>query len=175
MDIRGAGILVLAAFKRQFTPALAAYADRWLGRRLDNWALVDTFSGSVLAPLLDRCPEFEDCLLRWSGSGSMWHRRAAMVTLVPFARRGQRLDLAYRLASHHFPDAEDLMHKATGWLLREAGKTDMPRLERFLRQHGPAIPRTALRYAIERFPIPERAELLAATRPRSQTRGADLA
>jgi 3-methyladenine DNA glycosylase AlkD len=56
------------------------------------------------------------------------------------------------------------MHKATGWLLREAGKTDPARLKRFLLQHGPAIPRTALRYAIERFPAAARAELLQTTR-----------
>jgi hypothetical protein len=84
--------------------------------------------------------------------------------LVPFARRGQSLDLAYELAGDCFSDREDLMHKATGWLLREAGKTDMRRLRGFLLEHGPRVPRTALRYAIERFPENERAHLLAATR-----------
>ena len=57
------------------------------------------------------------------------------------------------------------MHKALGWLLREAGKTDMKRLRQFLLKHGPTIPRTTLRYAIERFPAKERAELLQKTRP----------
>jgi 3-methyladenine DNA glycosylase AlkD len=93
-------------------------------------------------------------------------RRAALVTLVPLARRGRFLELTYELAREHFSDREDLIHKATGWLLREAGKTDMPRLKRFVLRHGPAIPRTALRYAIERFPSKERAGLLEATRSR---------
>ena len=97
----------------------------------------------------------------------MWLRRAALVTLVPFARRGRRLVTAYRLAREHFADPEDLLHKAIGWLLRETGKTDGPRLKRFLLRHGPVIPRTALRYAIERFPATERAELLQATRSSS--------
>ena len=56
------------------------------------------------------------------------------------------------------------MHKALGWLLREAGKTDMKRLRQFLLKHGPTIPRTTLRYAIERFPTKDRAKLLQKTR-----------
>ena len=56
------------------------------------------------------------------------------------------------------------MHKAVGWMLREAGKTDMPRLERFLRAEGPKMPRTAARYAIERFPKDKRKHLLEVTR-----------
>ena len=61
-------------------------------------------------------------------------------------------------------DREDLAHKAVGWLLREAGRTDRARLERYLLAHGPAIPRTSLRYAIEHFPPRERRRLLEATR-----------
>ncbi len=62
---------------------------------------------------------------------------------------------------------EDLIHKAVGWMLREAGTTDMRRLERFLKVEGPKIPRTTVRYAIERFPKDQRKRLLEATRPRS--------
>lgn len=58
------------------------------------------------------------------------------------------------------------MHKAVGWLLREAGKTDMERLKRFLLKNGPEIPRTTVRYAIERFPKNQRKQLLEETRPK---------
>jgi len=118
----------------------------------------------VLSPLLERFPPAEKRLEAWSCAESLWLRRAALVTLVPFARRGRLLDTGYRLARAHFDDPEDLMHKATGWLLREAGKTDMLRLRQYLLENGPLIPRTALRYAIERFPRPEREFLLGATR-----------
>jgi 3-methyladenine DNA glycosylase AlkD len=164
LEIRGTGILILAAFRRDFTRALLTPAKRWLDTRLDNWALVDSFCSAVLSPLLDRDASVEAELRRWSGAERLWVRRAALVTLVPLARRGRFLDLAYELAGEHFPDPEDLMHKATGWLLREAGKTDPGRLRRFLLQHGSAIPRTALRYAIERFPAAERRRLLEQTR-----------
>ena len=126
---------------------------------------MDSFCGSVLSPLLARFPGVEQTLRIWSRARSLWVRRAAIVTLVPVARRGRRLDTVYELAREHFADPEDLMHKAVGWLLREAGKTDMPRLRQFLVQHGPTIPRTTLRYAIERFPAVERGELLESTRP----------
>jgi len=165
LEIRGAGTLILSSFKKEFTPQLTAPAEKWLRTRLDNWALVDSFCGCVLSPLLEQFPPIESTLRQWSHDPTLWVRRAALVTLVPFARRGRLLDLAYELARVQFSDREDLMHKATGWLLREAGKTDQPRLRSFLLHHGPAIPRTALRYALEKFPVQERMELLAATRP----------
>ncbi len=165
MELRGAGLLILGDFKKAFTPDLIPWAKRWLDTRLDNWALVDGFCGTILSPLLENHLGVEATLRIWSGDPLLWVRRAALVTLVPFARRGQHLELAYAFAREHFSDPEDLMHKATGWLLREAGKTDMPRLRAFLLNHGPAIPRTALRYAIERFPAPERDRLLKLTRP----------
>jgi 3-methyladenine DNA glycosylase AlkD len=164
LEIRGTGILILAAFRRDFTRALLTPAKRWLDTHLDNWALVDSFCSAVLSPLLDRDASVEAELRRWSGAERLWVRRAALVTLVPFARRGRFLELAYELAGGHFPDPEDLMHKATGSLLREAGKTDAARPRRFLLQHGPAIPRTALRYASERFPAADRRRLLEQTR-----------
>jgi len=165
LEVRGTGILILSAFKREFRPALTQAARRWLETRLDNWALVDSFCGLVLSPLLEQHPGVEKTLRHWSRARSLWVRRAAIVTLVPLARRGRLLDTVYELAQEHFADSEDLMHKAVGWLLREAGKTDLPRLRQFLLRHGPAIPRTTLRYAIERFPATDRGRLLESTRP----------
>lgn len=175
LEIRGVGILILSAFKREFRPGLTRVARRWLETRLDNWALVDTFCGSILSPLLEQHPGVEKTLRTWSRARGLWVRRAAIVTLVPFARRGRLLDTAYELAQEHFADPEDLMHKATGWLLREAGKTDLPRLRAFLLRHGPAIPRTTLRYAIERFPAADRLQLLESTRPSGRFTNRDVA
>jgi 3-methyladenine DNA glycosylase AlkD len=171
MEVRVAGILVLAAFKKDFTPVLTDRAIKWLRKRLDNWALVDSLSGSVLSPLLAKHPEMERTLRAWSNDKCLWVRRAALVTLVPFARRGQLLDLSYRLARDRLGDPEDLMHKAIGWLLREAGRTDAGRLRQFLLRQGPAIPRISLRYAIEHFSAKDRAEVMIATRKRTRQRG----
>ena len=71
---------------------------------------------------------------------------------------------AYEIATDLLDDKEDLIHKAVGWMLREAGKVDRDRLEKYLLHHGPRLPRTTLRYAIEKFPKEDRKRLLEATK-----------
>jgi 3-methyladenine DNA glycosylase AlkD len=164
LEPRGAGFQVVAAFAADAGPELLSGVRRWLERSCGNWALVDNLAPSVVAPLVKSHPEIIPELVEWTGSPNMWLRRGAAVAFVPPARRGQHLDTAYEICSRLFGDREDLMHKAVGWLLREAGKTDMPRLERFLRAQGPRMPRTSVRYAIERFPTEKRKRLLGATR-----------
>jgi len=164
LEPRGAGFQVVAAFAKEAGPKLLVDVQRWLERSCGNWALVDNLAPSVLAPLVKSHPEIVPELVEWTGSPNMWLRRGAAVAFVPLARRGQHLDTAYEIGSRLFGDHEDLIHKAVGWLLREAGKTDMPRLERFLRAEGPRMPRTSVRYAIERFPTEKRKRLLEATR-----------
>jgi len=116
---------------------------------INSWDLVDLSAPHVVGAYLadqDRAP-----LYQLVHSSSMWERRIAMVATLHFIRRGD-FDDTLLLAEHLLHDREDLMHKATGWMLREVGKRDQARLEAFLDQHGPAMPRTMLRYAIERFP-----------------------
>ncbi len=158
------GYLVVGKFANELTPAHLPRIRRWLDRSCTNWAAVDTLAPSVLSRLLDNHPEVIPQIAAWTEDRNLWVRRAAPVSFVLHARKGKHLAMAYRIAERLFDDTEDLMHKAVGWLLREAGKTDMPRLERFLLKHGPRIPRTTLRYAIERFPEKKRKALLVRTR-----------
>jgi len=164
LESRCAGFLVLAGFAASFDRELWFRAEPWVEQRLDNWALVDAFCSAVLSPLLARYPDLAEELPRWTRSPCLWMRRAALVSLVPLARRGQMLDQAYALAENSLGEREDLMHKALGWLLREAGRTDASRLRAFLLAHGPATPRTSVRYALERWPESERQQLMRATR-----------
>jgi 3-methyladenine DNA glycosylase AlkD len=99
----------------------------------------------------------------WSRDRNMWVRRASMVSLLRPIRAGLALDLAYEIAERLHADDHDLIQKAVGWVLREAGKMDTTRLERYLRTHGRSIPRTTVRYAIERFPAGTRRTLLKVT------------
>lgn len=167
LEPRGIGYLVVAAFARDAGPEILPDVKRWLERSCGNWALVDTLAPSVVAPLVERHPEIIPEVVSWTASRSTWLRRGAAVTFVPLARRGRHLDTAYEIASRLLDDEEDLMHKAVGWMLREAGRIDRGRLERFLRTHGPRIPRTTVRYAIEHFPPARRKRLLEATRSRT--------
>ena len=175
LEVKGAGIETLACFRREFTPALLPVWKRWLaGNHAANWATTDTICGALISQLLLTHPELIPVVAAWSGHRNLWVRRAAAVSLVRSAARGLALPDAYGVASALRADEHDLIHKAVGWLLREAGKTDPARLERYLRENGPAIPRTTLRYAIERFPAAKRRELLVATRlpvkrPNAQT------
>jgi 3-methyladenine DNA glycosylase AlkD len=171
LETKSVGVIVLARWHRAFPRSLLRAVRGWLGAgHAASWAAVDLVAPSLLTPLVRRYPDLAETLWSWTGARSVWVRRAAAVTFVPFARRGEHLDHAYGIAERLFRDRHDLIHKATGWLLREAGKTDAPRLERFLRHHGPRIPRTTLRYAIERFPPARRRRLLRETRPPSPDR-----
>lgn len=120
---------------------------------INNWDLVDLSAHQIVGGWLINRPKEQ--LYEWVDSELLWERRIAMVSTWHFIRRDE-LDDAFNIAEHLLGDHHDLMHKAVGWMLRETGKKDMDRLKTFLRVHYENIPRTALRYAIERFPEEER-------------------
>ena len=127
-------------------------------RHVNNWDLVDLSAPSIVGEHLSG--RSVALLRRLVRSRVLWERRVAIVATFAFLRRGQvrpTFELARRLLS----DPEELLHKATGWALREAGKKDAAGLRAFLADHGPLMPRTMLRYAIERFPRSERLKWLA--------------
>ena len=159
------GVLLLGRYWRTFSKGLLTEVRGWImAGCYPNWAAVDGLAPAVLTPLILTYPELIPRVSRWASSRNLWLRRAAVVTFVPLARKGEQLDAAYSLVESLLDDTHDLMHKACGWLLREAGKTDMRRLERFLLQNGAGMPRTTVRYAIERFPEQKRKNLLVKTR-----------
>jgi 3-methyladenine DNA glycosylase AlkD len=165
LEAKSVGIEVLARYRREFRPGLLAVFRRWLARNLSaNWATTDAICGALIGPLVVQHPDLDRQLRAWADDRNLWVRRASIVGLIPRARRGESLDLIYEIAGVLHPDREDLIQKAVGWVLREAGKADPRRLERYLRANGPAIPRTTLRYAIERFPLEKRQNLLRVTR-----------
>jgi 3-methyladenine DNA glycosylase AlkD len=165
LETKSIGIEVVARYRRSFEPRLLARWKRWLAADLAaNWATTDAICGTLIGPLLADYPQLIPGMRRWAGHRNLWVRRAAAVGLIPSFRRGLALDAAYDVAAALHPDTADLIQKAVGWMLREAGKQDPPRLERYLRANGRSIPRTTIRYAIERFPDEKRRALLASTR-----------
>ncbi len=165
LETKSVGISVLARYRRSLTPALLSRWKRWLANNHSaNWATTDAICGELIGPVLVAHPAKAAIMRAWSKHRNLWVRRASIVGLIPLARTGQALDLVYEIAKRLHADKEDLIQKAAGWALREAGKTAPARLERYLRANGPAIPRTTVRYAIERFPASKRRALMAATR-----------
>jgi len=129
-------------------------------KQVNNWDLVDCSAHHIVgAHLNDRK---RDVLFRLADSILIWDRRIAMIATYHFIKRND-LETTFSLANQLRDDAEDLMHKAVGWMLREAGKRDRARLERFLKRHYQFMPRTMLRYSIEKFSKDERAAYLAGT------------
>lgn len=168
LEAKFVGMLVLSRYKKEFSRDVIRRVEKWLaGDYCADWASTDALSTLVISELIRRFPDLVAKTRGWTRSRNLWLRRAAAVSLTPLARRGQLLDESYQVAESLFRYPEDLIHKATGWLLREAGKTDPARLERFLLESGPKIPRTALRYAIERFPAAKRKWILVSTQTKS--------
>jgi 3-methyladenine DNA glycosylase AlkD len=166
LETKSVGIEVVARFRNAFMPGHLSRWKRWLaGNHSANWATTDSICGTLIGPLLVKHPELADRLRIWSKDRNMWVRRASIVGLISLVRTGAALDTAYDISRVLHRDQEDLIQKAVGWTLREAGKKDMERLEQYLLSEGRMIPRTTVRYAIERFPIAKRRMLLNATKP----------
>lgn len=130
--------------------------------RIDNWDLVDLAAPYVVGGYLFDKPR--DVLFELARSDNVWERRTAIVSTLYFARQDD-LDDIYRIADILLHDDHDLIHKAVGGLLREAGKDDRPRLLAFLDQRAPTMPRTMLRYAIEHLDDQQRAHYRGLKRP----------
>jgi len=122
-----------------------------------SWDGVDDSAPYIVGPyLLERNKKL---LYQLARSTRLWDRRISIVSTWWFIRQGQTED-TLKLAAILLNDKEDLIHKATGWMLREVGKRDLVALKRFLQTHCRTMPRTMLRYAIERFAEKERQKYL---------------
>lgn len=127
---------------------------------VNNWDLVDSSAPYILGDWIVGHPGDAKVLTMLADSEELWRERVAMVATAALIRVG-RFDATLMLAERFLVHPHDLMHKATGWMLREVGKQDEAALKRFLDAHAAAMPRTMLRYAIERLPAADRAIYLA--------------
>ncbi|MDP6602995.1 MAG: DNA alkylation repair protein [Rhodospirillales bacterium] len=134
-----------ASFQRQI---VEFYLSRL--ERVNNWDLVDLSAPKLLGEHLVRHPEERAMLSTMAESTNLWERRVAVLATFPMIKQGQ-FDEVLALAEALLADTHDLMHKAVGWMLREAGKVDLAVLEEFLNRHAKTMPRTMLRYAVERL------------------------
>jgi len=166
LEAKAVASLVLGRFKTSFPPSLFAKAKTWLSRdMLANWASVDVFCTDSLGAFLERYPAYIERIKTWARHPNRWVKRASLVSFIKLARKGEFLPAVYEISESVLAVDDDLVHKANGWLLRESGKADPARLEAYLLSRGPAIPRTTVRYAIERFPPSKRKALLIKTKP----------
>lgn len=124
-------------------------------RHINNWDLVDLSAPAIVGDyLLDKK---RDALYRFARSADLWEKRISILATFEFIKNGETQD-TFAIAEMLLKDPHDLIHKAVGWMLREAGKrVSQEEEEKFLRKHCKVMPRTMLRYAIERFSEEKRA------------------
>jgi 3-methyladenine DNA glycosylase AlkD len=121
--------------------------------RINNWDLVDASAAHIVGDYLQ--DKSRQPLYKLAGSKNLWERRIAIVATHAFIKKHQFAD-TIAITNLLIGDKHDLIHKACGWMLREVGKQDRMVLERYLRDHAKHLPRTTLRYSIERFPVEKR-------------------
>lgn len=164
-------LLALLVLVRSFQRAKGAERERkrcvdlYLAnaRWVNNWNLVDSSAPCILGEWL--LPRDRGILEQLASSESLWEQRIAVLATFAFIRAGDFAD-TLRLCKLLLSHPHDLMHKACGWMLREVGKRDVATLRKFLDQHAARMPRTMLRYAIEKLPEPERRRWLSLKRER---------
>jgi hypothetical protein len=134
--------------------------------RINNWDLVDLGAYKVVGSYLFDFDKPRDILYKLARSKDTWERRTAIVSTLYFIGKGE-VDDAFKIAAILLKDDQDLIHKATGWALREAGKQDRKKLLSYLDAHAAAMPRTALRYAIEHLDKKQRDHYLGMKQARN--------
>lgn len=120
---------------------------------INNWDLVDTSAPKIVGPFLEE--KDRSILFDFAESENLWERRIAIMSTLHFIRQDD-FDDTLAIAEKLLSDSHDLIHKAAGWMLREVGKRDLEAEEAFLKKYAPKMPRTMLRYAIEKFPEKKR-------------------
>ena len=152
-------LILVGAYDRGDAKTRAAVYRLYLDNtdRVNNWDLVDSSAPQIVGRHLEA--RDRSVLLELARSDSVWERRIATLATFHFIRRGEHED-ALRVAELLLADRHDLIHKAVGWTVREIGNRDRTAAERFLRMHYREMPRTMLRYAIEKLPEPLRRQYL---------------
>jgi 3-methyladenine DNA glycosylase AlkD len=159
-EYRYAALLILVSrYEAGDTRTRRAVFDFYLDhtRYINNWDLVDTSAPNIVGEHLVR--RSRRVLYLLAESPMLWERRIAMVATFAFILRGDLKD-TFRVAKRLLADKHDLIHKAMGWMLREAGDYSRSRMVAFLKRYYSRMPRTALRYAIEHLPEAQRKRIL---------------
>lgn len=151
--LTGALILVEQCNKSKDKSKIENILDFYLNnlKYFNNWDLIDLSAPKIIGRYLVKNPDKKDLLNQLSQNSNLWIRRAAMVANLSLIRNGD-CQTTIKLAPKYLTETHDLLHKATGWLLREVGKHEGKLLLDFLNQYASQMPRVMLRYSLEKLP-----------------------
>jgi 3-methyladenine DNA glycosylase AlkD len=133
----------------------------WLEKYADNWGTTDVLSGGPIGIILDRHPELYKQTSKWVKSPNRWLRRAAAVSLIPAVKNRNLLDNVFQIADKLLLDDDEMVQKGYGWMLKEAANQFPDEVFEFVMARKETMPRTALRYAIEKYPAAMKKKAMA--------------
>ena len=148
-------------FRHDFKPGDFAIFESWIEHYVHNWASCDTLCNHTVGTFLEMYPKYVTKLKQWAKSSNLWMRRAAAVSLIVPARKKLFHKEIFEIATILLHDDEDLVQKGFGWMLKAASESDQDAVFRFVMAHKATMPRTALRYAIEKMPQHLKKEAMA--------------
>jgi 3-methyladenine DNA glycosylase AlkD len=135
--------------------------EAWVEKYVNNWASCDTLSNHTIGTVVQKYPELISRLKAWTLSSNRWTRRAAAVSLIIPARKGLFLEDIFEIASAMLLDSDDMVQKGYGWMLKSASQAHQQEVFNFVMKNKALMPRTALRYAIEKMPAELKAKAMA--------------
>lgn len=137
---------------KQYKPEDFSIFKRWVDQYVNNWASCDTLCNHTIGMFIEMYPDYLINLKKWAGSDNRWTRRAAAVSLIIPAKKGMFLNDIFEIADILLLDQDDMVQKGYGWMLKVAGHFHQKEVFQYVLKNKSDMPRTALRYAIEKMP-----------------------
>ncbi len=146
--------------RNEFVEADFVTFERWVKNYINNWASCDTFCNHSMGDFIVKYPEFLAKLKEWAKSENRWVKRAAAVSLIIPGKKGEFLSDIFGIADIMLMDKDDMVQKGYGWMLKAASHTHQKEVFDYVVRNKSVMPRTALRYAIEKMPADLKAEAM---------------
>ncbi|MCU0474248.1 MAG: DNA alkylation repair protein [Bacteroidales bacterium] len=147
--------------RKEYLPDDFKIFERWINDYISNWASCDTFCNHTVGTFIEMYPDHLANLKRWAKSHNRWVKRASAVSLIVPARKGKFLDGIFEIADILHSDQDDMVRKGYGWMLKSASQAHLQEVFGYVMRKKATMPRTSLRYAIEKMPPELKARAMA--------------
>src|SRR4030042_4918661 len=147
--------------RKQYEPADFKVFERWVNKYVSNWAACDTLCNHTVGTFIEMYPSYLKELKRWAKSDNRWVKRASAVTLIVPARKGMFLEDIFEISGILHSDTDDMVQKGYGWMLKVASQAHQKEVFDYIMRKKKTMPRTSLRYAIEKMPPELKAKAMA--------------
>ncbi len=157
-----AGIACIWSYnvRKEYVPGDFMVFEKWVNKYVTNWAACDTLCNHTVGTFIEMYPSFLAELKNWARSHNLWARRASAVSLIVPARKGKFLEDILEIADILHSDREDMVQKGYGWMLKAASQAHQEDIFKYVMSKKATMPRTSLRYAIEKMPPDLRAKAM---------------